>query len=533
MYLLITGHEEMKRLNKTVEQTEYLLLELKEQLQHHHEDSLSLSCHSMQSTDVKTASSQGLHASMDQTGQLPFATRTYNRDSLLNEQVSATQGMAKDQMAALAAELEAELELMELNINAEDILLDQSLIHDAGEVSSKGLQNSYYSDTSSHGMVEAYSIERPSAHMEASQLEYGVSAIELDHRLREVLEAQQQERILELEQLLKETEAKLLAKEHEILGWKNHVKSLTNLFQHASACGTHMGRCNNAYDANGTETVALCDNFVAAVPEVTKNTLELFHSFQDPPISTHVNYGESVSSLDLLANVSKQETNPRSSSGHVFSNEGNSFRKASYSSIPSLEGSLVTESNCCWDRRQGTDIDTPDFVVMEELNAHTAAQKSESLRGQAVSKALEISDYNTLDKWSDEIHSSNYGLNGHSDSLLVDVDGASSGIEILPCSLHHMPCKLDVNGTSLSLSDFGCTKELERDSSDVKQIGNSKPALDSCSVKEGMQVSKKGLKLKNEGSKKSTFKEGSVEVKSPVLDKIRHYEALVGRARGR
>lgn len=88
----------------------------------------------MHSTNARTALLQGVQASMSQTGQLPFATRICNKDPILEEQVSAMQEVAKDQMAALAAELEAELELMELNINAGDILFDQSSIHDAGEV---------------------------------------------------------------------------------------------------------------------------------------------------------------------------------------------------------------------------------------------------------------------------------------------------------------------------------------------------------------------------------------------------------------
>eukprot|EP00250_Pteridium_aquilinum_P028924 c38112_g1_i1 orf=281-853(+) len=142
LYMLMSCHEEMKRLNKTAEQTENLVKELKQQLQQHHEYSSSSSCsgnYSVHSAEIRSASNQDLHASMDQMGQLPVATGTYNMDLVLKEQVSATRGMAKDQMAVLAAELEAELELMELNINAEEILFDQSLMHDAGEVSSKGL----------------------------------------------------------------------------------------------------------------------------------------------------------------------------------------------------------------------------------------------------------------------------------------------------------------------------------------------------------------------------------------------------------
>eukprot|EP00250_Pteridium_aquilinum_P031722 c44124_g1_i1 orf=2-1366(+) len=432
-------------------------------------------------------------------------------------------------------------------------------------VSSKGLQNSYYSDTSSHGMLETSNIGRPSAHPEASQLDYGVSPIELDHRLREVLEAQQQERILELEQLLKETEAKLLEREHEILRWRNHANSLTNLFQPASAYETHVLRLNNT---SGAESVTLYDNFVAAVPQVSNGTEELLHSFHDPPISTQVNYVESASGSDLLGSVSKQETNLCSSSTHVLSNDSYPLNRASYPSSPPCDGSpdtvrVVTEYNCCWDE-QGTGIDTPEFVIMEELDVHTAA--SESLRGQAVSKSLEISDCMLPNGWSNEMLKDTsslqgvlsapvtvssplsemlYGFNEHLDSLLMDVDTPQSGNKLEQSSLHHRKCKSD----SLSPSDFCRAKEkLERDSSDVKRVVNSfmsKPAfsdLDSgSSGQEAMQAPKRSLKLKSKSlqiatrrsRKSSAFDERLMEEVSPVLDKIRHYEALGGHVHGK
>lgn len=61
----------------------------------------------------------------------------------------------------------------------------------------------------------------PLEHLDISHVDdYGVSPYELDKRIRDLLEKQQEERISELEVELKSTEIKLHAKERELKHWK-------------------------------------------------------------------------------------------------------------------------------------------------------------------------------------------------------------------------------------------------------------------------------------------------------------------------
>lgn len=441
LYILITCQEEMKRLNKTVQETEELVQELKEQLQQHHEDSGSW--HASHIAEGRRCSNQSPHADMD-----------FNLDECLEERVRATREMGKDQMAALAAELEAELELMELNIKAEEIFPSETLMHDSGEVSSKGVSNSHYSNTSSHGMLEVSDVGRTSAQLETSQMGYGVSAIELDQRLREVLEAQQEKRILELEQLLKETKAKLLAKECEILCWKNHVNSLADLLQSPSS-----------------------------KPQVTKSAVELLHAFHDPPLSTQVNYVDS-------------------------SKVGGNFD------------------------HQGTHIDIPEFVIMKDIDTHTAAHSETgsppvNVDGGDSSSGSELS----------KPHHRTGELDGDRGYVYDDdVPSSRSGLGI--SRFHHL------TETSASPPNIVRSKEEQDRDSDVKHIVNyvmPKPILldkyHDDSDGEAIEALERSLKSKNKsiqlvtkGLKKEAH-DRSAEMTSPVLDKIRHYEALGGRAR--
>ena len=58
-------------------------------------------------------------------------------------------------------------------------------------------------------------------HLHISHVDdYGVSPYELDKRIRDLLEKQQEERISELEVELKSTKIKLHAKERELKHWK-------------------------------------------------------------------------------------------------------------------------------------------------------------------------------------------------------------------------------------------------------------------------------------------------------------------------
>ncbi|KAI5056250.1 hypothetical protein GOP47_0028068 [Adiantum capillus-veneris] len=471
LFMLINCQEEMKKLYKTVEETESLVQELKQALQRHGED---LESHHGHSVEDKFCPRESSCTDKKCTGQQPILTRNCRMDGLLEERVPAMGGMVKDQMAALAAELEAELELMELNMKTEE-----SLPFDAGEVSSKGGSNSYYSDTSSHGMLEGSGIGRPSAQLAASQMDYGVSAIELDRRLREVLEAQQEDRILELEQLLEETKAKLLAKEQEIFCWKNHVHSLTNLLQPHS--------------------------------KVTESNVELLQSFQDPPISTGVNYLDATSSSDLVADIYVHEmTSPRSN-------------RASLSAPPLFQSPLdamnTMGESMYW--QEGAGIDIPDYVIMKEIETGTEGKNYEVLERKIATSFVN-----------------------------VEGDDAASEPEItrLHCYVHDSdtPGRTELEISRLhdmNIENISFFPKAELDMrSDVKHIVNSimprRTLLDKyhenssqeAQVPERYSKSRKNnQQLITKGWEESRGK--PVAVTSPVLEKIRHFESLGGHAR--
>ncbi|MCO5583384.1 hypothetical protein L7F22_037294 [Adiantum nelumboides] len=495
LYILITCQEEMKMLNKTVEETENLVQELKHELQHCGED---LGSHHACSVRDRSFSKKSSNVDSDCRGRQSISTSKLRLDELLEEHVPAMRGLAKDQMAALADELEAELELMELNIKADESVPFETVMHDAGEVLSKGVSNSYYSDTSSHGVLEGSGIGRPSAQLGASHVDYGVSAVELDHRLREVLEAQQQDRILELEQLLEETKAKLLAKEQEIFCWKNHVHSLSKFLQPHSTCGT---------------VVCMYNNFVAALPEATKSSVKLLQPLQDPPISTEANYLNAISLSDTVADVSIHETtSPQSNK--VFMSASPFFKSSR--DVKNTMGKFE-----CY--LEGTGIDIPEYVIMKETEKHTSGQNSEVFESEVSTSICNVEE----DDAPSELRISRPHCCVHDNVTPSD----TTGLEI--SRLHGMQCRLASDSPE---------EELDMDS-DVKYVVNSimpKRSLlekyhenfdreDIHMPERSMQSSKKSLQFAKKGWKESQGQ--AVDVTSPVLAKIRHYEALGGHAR--
>ncbi|CAM9001753.1 unnamed protein product [Rhodiola kirilowii] len=123
-------------------------------------------------------------------------------------------------MDQLESELEAELRLLELRLDSEDISRDNQ-VH-VQESSDGGCESRSYEEEVNHAndpidtFTEAY---------------YGISPRELESRLHELLEAQQQERIKELEAALHRTKQKLRKKEVEVSWWKDTAHLIS---QHVS-----------------------------------------------------------------------------------------------------------------------------------------------------------------------------------------------------------------------------------------------------------------------------------------------------------
>ncbi|KAH7290786.1 hypothetical protein KP509_30G063600 [Ceratopteris richardii] len=294
LYMLLNCHEEMNSLGKTLSETENLVQVLKQQLRHHQEER----SHGEQSAE-NSPPGRDLYKKISSTSQPNVPLINCNIKESSGGQSPA---MDKDQIANLAAELEAELELMGLNMKPDESFSFKSFVHDACEVHSSRMSNPYYSDASSHGMPGTCERGRRSSHSE-SMMDHAVIAIELDCRLREVLEAQQQERISELEQLLQATKSKLRAKEHEISYWKEQVNSLANFLRHSSRCETQTMRLNRSNGVSGS----LGKHHETAVPEVTKRTIDPSNSSQGSAICKQAGEVRITRTSHLMAETDNQE----------------------------------------------------------------------------------------------------------------------------------------------------------------------------------------------------------------------------------
>nr|CAD1840173.1 unnamed protein product [Ananas comosus var. bracteatus] len=117
-------------------------------------------------------------------------------------------------MNKLEAELEVELERLQLNMEGENTLLFPE--QHRTELSSDC--------TSSSKSFTGYVEEFDEGEEEDNSQYFGVSAIELERKLHELLHTRQQERIAELESTLKCVERKLVEKEIEARRWKDAAR---------------------------------------------------------------------------------------------------------------------------------------------------------------------------------------------------------------------------------------------------------------------------------------------------------------------
>ncbi|XP_020530832.1 uncharacterized protein LOC18447060 isoform X1 [Amborella trichopoda] len=149
------------------------------------------------------------HMSMGQLANASCATQLDKLPNYVRGNEMAQQ-MQRDQ---LEAELEAELEVLQLNLDTE--YFSQKKNHQREET----VVDDYCRlDGSNELSVE----EIP---REEVMSEYcGVSASELERRLHELLEKRQQERITELENALECSERRLLEKETEVSWWRENAK---------------------------------------------------------------------------------------------------------------------------------------------------------------------------------------------------------------------------------------------------------------------------------------------------------------------
>ncbi|XP_058067646.1 protein POLAR LOCALIZATION DURING ASYMMETRIC DIVISION AND REDISTRIBUTION-like isoform X2 [Magnolia sinica] len=120
-------------------------------------------------------------------------------------------------MDQLEAELEAELERLQLNLDGEDL---------SGLGQHQYIEMIVENAAPARIFTQRFEEDDEPQEFHGNNVCYGVSPNELEKRLHEVLETRQQERIEELESALEYAERKLREKEMEIRWWKDNVHFL-------------------------------------------------------------------------------------------------------------------------------------------------------------------------------------------------------------------------------------------------------------------------------------------------------------------
>ncbi|KAF8393035.1 hypothetical protein HHK36_021276 [Tetracentron sinense] len=147
-------------------------------------------------------------------------------------------------MNQLEAELEAELERLELHLDTEDLLEHPWR---------KRIEN-----TAPDSSLSVSFEEVGNPHEADSGENFGVSPNELERRLHELLEARQKERITELEFALKGTKNKLHEKEMEVSWWKDTARIISQQYPEAmclsSVLITAATACSSMEDKLGLAT---------------------------------------------------------------------------------------------------------------------------------------------------------------------------------------------------------------------------------------------------------------------------------------
>ncbi|KAK1323108.1 hypothetical protein QJS10_CPA02g01283 [Acorus calamus] len=120
-------------------------------------------------------------------------------------------------MVQLEEELEAELELLQIN-------LDSRI---ASEFPERRMEIAIENTAPSQSMTASFEEEENDPQEPDIRKIFGVSPYELERRLHELLESQQRERIAELESALNTAEKRLRKKETEISWWRDTVSVLS------------------------------------------------------------------------------------------------------------------------------------------------------------------------------------------------------------------------------------------------------------------------------------------------------------------
>lgn len=230
-FMIASGKCEIDKLTLLLHQTIGLVHELKRQLDEREDylqnNEMPKGCHS----EIYTSQQEQLGADADWKLEKEYSNSVgtpFQDNESAGSVITDEPAQQVTRMVDPEAELQAELEYIQMDflqansklqrkLSGFSELTNSSVDMVEGELCADGLPGQWSSAD-----------KTPSEPLEISD-EYGVSPYELDRRLRDLLEKQQEDRISGLEVELKSTESKLHAKERELQHWKEQVRCLAEL----------------------------------------------------------------------------------------------------------------------------------------------------------------------------------------------------------------------------------------------------------------------------------------------------------------
>lgn len=268
VFMVTSSKKEIEKLRELQKQTERLVKDLKEEVSRRNVSNDSsqivqngedlLSEHHYAKREIEDAKDRMASVSQSSSGRLESGISENGCNSSAQSIITTESTPEHSGMAQLEAELEAELERMELNLTAE---ISCELETFSG---SEMPGNIVYNDLDVSGTPG-----KKSSHDQENidRANDGVSPIELERRLHELLQKRQEDHITELEADLKITEDKLVDKEKELSWWKERVCQLLQENDEAtttpgdeSTASMSTGRVSNkslvfSYSCNGDDLI--------------------------------------------------------------------------------------------------------------------------------------------------------------------------------------------------------------------------------------------------------------------------------------
>lgn len=227
VFMVTSSKKEIEKLRELQKETERLFKDLKEEVSRRNFSNDSsqivqngkdmLSEYHYAKREIEDTKDRMAFVSQSSSGRLESGISGNECNSSAQSIITTESTPELSGMAQLEAELEAELERMELNLTAERSCELETF--SGSEIPG----NIVYNDLNVSGIPGKKSNHDQE---DGDRASYGVSPIELERRLHELLQKRQEDRIAELEADLKITEDELVDKEKELSWWKERVCQL-------------------------------------------------------------------------------------------------------------------------------------------------------------------------------------------------------------------------------------------------------------------------------------------------------------------